>query len=325
MDQYLSRIAARYECFAREEAQDKSPLYEKLAMGVAADQELLQFLATLPFAKQQPNLLFAAFRYLHAVPTDYQEFRNKALDDAENLHSTIMTHATQTNEPNRCAVLLPILAQLPQPLAIIEVGAAAGLCLLPDFYAYDYGEGVLMPAPAFKAPPLLKCTLSSDVPRPERMPEIVWRCGLDLNPIDLSDPDESRWLETLIWPGQEHRLFNLRAAIKIAQATSPRVVRGDLRTDVLSDLCAEAPKDATLVIFHTAVLAYIADRRERSDFAQRALSLGRFWISNESPAVFPDTPVSTYRPGRFLLSLNGKSVAWTDPHGIAMDWISAEN
>ena len=39
----------------------------------------------------------------------------------------ILARRTQTNEPARCAVLLPALAQLPQPLALIEAGASAGL------------------------------------------------------------------------------------------------------------------------------------------------------------------------------------------------------
>jgi hypothetical protein len=30
-----------------------------------------------------------------------------------------------------------MLARLPEPLALLEVGASAGLCLLPDFYTYD--------------------------------------------------------------------------------------------------------------------------------------------------------------------------------------------
>ena len=45
---------------------------------------------------------------------------------------------TQTNEPARCAVLLPLLAQLPQPLALVDVGASAGLTMLFDRYSYDY-------------------------------------------------------------------------------------------------------------------------------------------------------------------------------------------
>ncbi len=34
---------------------------------------------------------------------------------------------------------MPVLAQLPPPLALLEVGAAAGLCLLPDLYSYGWG------------------------------------------------------------------------------------------------------------------------------------------------------------------------------------------
>ncbi len=48
------------------------------------------------------------------------------------------TRSTQTSEPGRCATLLLLLARLPQPLALLEVGASAGLCLLPDRYGYDY-------------------------------------------------------------------------------------------------------------------------------------------------------------------------------------------
>jgi hypothetical protein len=50
---------------------------------------------------------------------------------------------------------------------------------------------------------------------------------------------------------QSDRLAKLRIAMRIAAEKKPRIVKGDLRTD-LARLAAEAPKDATLVIFHTA-------------------------------------------------------------------------
>jgi hypothetical protein len=54
----------------------------------------------------------------------------------------MLARRTQTNEAARCAVLLPALALLPQPLALIEVGASAGLCLLYDEWRYHYvGRG----------------------------------------------------------------------------------------------------------------------------------------------------------------------------------------
>ena len=112
---------------------------------------------------------------------------------------------------------------------------------------------------------------------PARLPEVVWRAGLDLNPLDVTDPDQVRWLELLVWPGQEHRLEALRGALEVARADPPRLVRGDLTTD-LPALAAEAPRDATLVIFHTAVLAYVpADGRRAFREALRATT-GRLYV-----------------------------------------------
>ena len=160
---------------------------------------------------------------------------------------------------------------------------------------------------------------------PASLPQIVWRAGLDLNPVDLSDGDQVAWLETLVWPEQTERLANLRAAIKVAAANRPRVVKGDLLGDSLARLCAEAPKDATLVIFHTAVLAYVGDLSAREAFGARAMQHG-MWISNEMPGVFPD--IAKRAPvrgpaGHFLMALNGTPVAWTDPHGASLEWIAA--
>jgi hypothetical protein len=49
------------------------------------------------------------------------------------------------------------------------------------------------------------------------------------------------------------------------------------------------------------------------------------WISNEMPGVFPDIARRTARgaPGRFMVSVDGSPVAWTDPHGALLDWIAA--
>ena len=115
---------------------------------------------------------------------------------------------------------------------------------------------------------------------------MTWRAGLDLDPVDISDPSQAAWLEALVWPEQGDRLAKLRIAMRIAAEKKPRIVKGDLRTD-LARLAAEAPKDATLVIFHTAVLAYIRSLPEREEFARSVKTLCDSWISIESPRVFP--------------------------------------
>lgn len=44
------------------------------------------------------------------------------------------------------------------------------------------------------------------MPLPAGVPEVTWRAGLDLNPLDVADDDDVRWLERLIWPGEAGRV-----------------------------------------------------------------------------------------------------------------------
>ena len=323
MDAGLVSIAGRYVRFADDELHGRSPLYEAICRGVAGDEAVLAFLAALPAAKQQPNLLLAAVRHVAGTLADWPAFRRSLLEHADAVRAVMLSRATQTNEPARCAVLLPVLARLPGPLALIEVGASAGLCLLPDRYGYDYGGGRTLGVMDGTAP-VFCCDVDARMPVPSSVPRIVWRAGLDLSPIDAADPDQAAWLETLVWPEQTERLDRLRLALRIAAAQRPRIVRGDLLGDALNRLCAEAPSDATLVVFHTAVVAYVTSRADRERFASTVQSLCPYWISNEMRGVFPgiaDAAGSAPEPGRFLLSVNAAPVAWTDPHGAAMTWI----
>jgi hypothetical protein len=307
-------IARRFRRFAETEARGHSPLYEALANAVASDQDILAFLAELPPTKQQPNLLLAAVRFVCGTQTNPADFHAAFLARKDAIRVEMLKRRTQTNEPGRCAVLLPVLARLPGPLALIEVGTSAGLCLLPDRYGYAYdGHEPFGPEPRFP------CRTSALTPVPSEHPEVVWRAGLDLNPLDVRDDDDMAWLEALVWPDQPERANRLRAAIAVAREDPPRVVAGDLLTS-LPALAAEAPKDATLVVFHTAVLAYVADPETRARFARDVRDLNAVWISNETPRVF-HLGVSGPK-GAFLLSVDGEPTAWTDPHGAWIDWIA---
>jgi len=141
----------------------------------------------------------------------------------------------------------------------------------------------------------------------------------------VTDSGQMNWLEMLVWPEQTERTERLKAAVRIARADPPRVLQGDLR-DGIARLAADAPKGATLVVFHTAVLAYLSDATERRAFAASVLSSCDYWISNEAARVLPDiaaqAPTSPPRD-RFMLAVNGVPVAWTDPHGAALEWIGS--
>jgi hypothetical protein len=314
-------VAGGYRRFAAEEA-GRSPLYAEWAAGVAGDAEILGWLAGLPRGKRQPNLLFASVRLLAGTPPGFPAFREVLLARRAEVEAVVLARRTQTNEPARCALLLPALAALPQPLALLEVGASAGLCLLPDRYAYDYaghrvGDGG----------PVLRCRPEGDVPLPDALPRVVWRAGLDLAPVDVHDPGATRWLELLVWPGEEYRLDDLRGALAVAREDPPRVVRGDLLTD-LPALAAEAPRDATLVVFHTAVLAYVPSEG-RAAFAETVRSLDAVWLANEEPGVLGlegrgpalASGPPPEEPFNMALARDGEVIAWTDGHGVGMRWL----
>ena len=96
--------------------------------------------------------------------------------------------------------------------------------------------------------------------------------------------------------------------------------RGDLRTD-LPAVAARAPADATLVIYHSAVLAYVAPA-DREQFARDVRSLGAVWLSNEAPGVVPGLPLTRFREGTFVLGRDGRApLALADGHGAWLRWL----
>jgi hypothetical protein len=315
------QLAALFRRFAEAEAHGSSPLYEALALGVAADAFALKFLEGLPEAKRQPNLLLAAVRHLCGTPADWPAFRRMLHDHAAEIRSVMLERRTQTNEPGRCATLMPVLSRLPQPLALLEVGAAAGLCLLPDRYGYDYaGRGV---ASSIADAPMFPCRANAATPIPRQKLRVAWRLGLDLHPLDVANAEHAAWLETLVWPEHDARLQRLRAALAVARRDPPRVVQGDLLQDFASCV-RQAPAAATLVVFHTAVLAYVADVALREEFARVVRQSGAVWISNEMPGVFRSIAASRAPRGAFLLAVDGVPQAWTDPHGRWIEWIDGQ-
>ncbi|KZL25514.1 MULTISPECIES: DUF2332 domain-containing protein [unclassified Pseudovibrio] len=320
-----SLIERGYLGFASNEAKDNSPIYEEWATHIAGSPIFHDFLMLLPEAKQQPNLLFAAIRWVTGRIPEVAELDEILQRHSAAIKQEMMKRSTQTNEAGRCAVLLPLLARLPQPLSLIEVGASAGLCLLPDRYAYDYNNGAHTLAPETNSPdtPVLHCQAAGNVPLPTKLPEVAWRAGVELNPLNLQDEDTSAWLQTLIWPGQEDRLHRLQKATVVAKQQKIQLVKGDLLAD-LPALLEQIPAGTTSVVFHSAVLYYIRDTSKRDAFVDLMLNSNAHWISNEAPGVLPQLAdkVSGPRPsGRFLLCENGTPRAWTGPHGQSVEWI----
>lgn len=316
-------VADRYRDFATY-ARGDSPTFEAWALGVAEDPQVHHWLADLPEPKQQPNLVFAAARWHGAqAPGEYAAFKSVLLAREQAVKQTIRDRATQTNEVGRLATLVPVLGLVDGPLAIVEVGASAGLCLFPDRYDYEWpGAGRLTGSGG----PTLTATAGGPVPVPATHPAVAWRGGVDLNPLDVTDADAMAWLEVLVWPEQDGRRDRLRAAVEVARREPPYVVRGDL-FEHLPALLGEAARHGTPVVFHSAVVAYLqdADRERFHDVMSGLVADGScHWISNEAPHVLPRvTRDPAPGPGRFVLALDGVQLAAAHGHGHSLEWRSS--
>jgi len=317
----LEKTAEWYRRFRLLETPGQSALYADWAGGVEVDVEVLGLIVTLPRPKRQPNLVFACARLLGAPLTGYPSFRRWLLGNWPAVAAQALLRATQTNEPRRLTAIMPVLAGIGPRLALLEVGASAGLCLYPDRYSYDYSGQRVHPVDG-PSTVLLSADSTGPVPLPAHPPEVVWRAGLDLNPLDVHDADDVRWLETLVWPEQTERRRRLDAAIAIARRDPPVLVRGDAAVD-LEALVALAPDGVPLVIVSPAVLVYLPPE-QRTAFADTVTGLGR-WISLDGAGVLPRVDALLPEPavtGDFTVSLDGRPVARCGPHGQSLDWIA---
>ena len=321
---HVDDVADRYAHFARFEVRERNPVYQAWSTGLAEDADTCELVATLPPLKRQPVLVFAAARHVGAPEVDdYASFRRFLHDNWAEIEQVALTHSTQTNEAARCGVLLPFLALLPGPLALVEVGCSAGLCLYPDRYSYRFALDDGAVAELGTGSPRLDCGLRDGVPAPRVLPEVVHRGGVDLHPLDPGDPTAAGWLHSLVWPGQHERLERLDAALDVAAADPPHVLVGDL-VDRVEEAVAACPAGSTPVVFHTAVLAYLEPER-RAEFVRRVSALDCVWISVEGVTILPGieaaVPEKVRRnKGIFVVSVNGRPMATAHGHGA---WVRA--
>lgn len=322
-------IRRRYRQFADRECRGYSDIYYGLARDVSEDDEVLGFLAGMPVV--QPNLFFASVQRLtgpDGMPRTGFELREFLRRRGREVGALMRSRRTQTNEVGRCAVLLPALPS--GPLALVEVGASAGLCLLLDQFYYELGT---TPVGDVSAAVHLRCTTAGPVPVPSSVPRVVWRRGLDARPIDVHDDEAIRWLLACVWPDHRERRRRLERAVGVARAQPPAVNVGDL-VDDLPAVLAEAPDDAQLVVFHSAVLSYVSpDRRQAFADALADASKERdiVWLSNEASGVIPEMAALAPPPRelRFLLGrtsfTNGRRrdelLALAHPHGAELRWL----
>lgn len=179
-----------------------------------------------------------------------------AVLDALTRHEDFMLNwiesAPQTNEVRRSAVLIAaahrIAAQHPLPFVTSELGASAGLNLMWDHYALNHADQRLGPADAD-----LCLSPKWTGLMPAAMPVTVTeRRGVDLNPLDVQDPDQALRLFAYLWADQPHRMELTRAAIGALNGT---VDKADA-IDWLGPRLDTAPEGHIHLIYHTVAWQY---------------------------------------------------------------------
>ena len=321
-------VRERYARFAEKEAPGRSALYAEWAAGVAGDGPVQDVLARIPENRRQPPLVFAVTRLLGAALEGYPVWRDFVLRNADAVVAECSARSLQTNEPLRLAALLPVLSEIDGPIALLEIGASAGLCLYPDRYSYRFtgsdGElRVALDPLDGVSPVVLASRVDGELPE-LRLPEIVWRAGIDLAPLDARDADDRRWLQGLVWPGETGREQRIAAALDIAASDPPTLVAGDA-LERLDALVARAPVGATLVITTPGVLVHIP-RAARSALVARIRELPARWVTIDPPGLLDvwEPPIDVEEWPGFAVALDGRVRAAADPLGAWWEWRAAE-
>lgn len=273
-----------------------SPLYQTLCAVVAGDDALLTLAAHARAGQQPLNLLMAATHMIvardpslpfarffatvagdRAEPPDgaAAEYPAFCADHGATLQELLETRLVQTNEPARATAIRYALHEVGRrtggPVTFLEIGASAGIQLRFDRWAVRTGGRRFGPP---EAPLTIDTDWRGAVPPPDldALPPIRERFGVDLHPVDATDPEERAWLRALVWPEHVDRHVQLGLALDAVAADPPEILAGDA-IELLPVLDVERlDPGADLVVFHSMVRIHVPrERRAAFDAAIAAL------------------------------------------------------
>ena len=251
---------------------------------------------------------------------------NAALQSEGAFFGRMLRQPPQTNEIGRSAVLLGGFATVAidtgLPLALLEIGASAGLNLRWDRYRFDLGvqswgdvaSTVRIASTWRGSPPALPATI-----------EIAERAGCDEAPLDPRSASDRRTLLAYCWPEQRERVERLRAALELASSDALAVECADAAQWLERQLEKRRPNVAT-VVYHSIVWHYLsaptqqAARAAIEQAGQRATDAAPLaWLALEF-AVEGQPPELTLTrwPGGARQRL-----ATAHPHGADVVWSGA--
>jgi hypothetical protein len=170
------------------------------------------------------------------------------------VHASLRRRSVQTNETSRAvAWLWPAhlvgagaeTSGVARPIALVDVGASAGLNLLAD-----------------RLPAIWKDDRGGDLPV-ARDPQVRLRLGIDKHPLDALDPETALWLEACIWAGELDRIARLRAGIDALRAArergdAPELVGAEARAvpSIVAERTRALPPGTLVLAYQTMSIEY---------------------------------------------------------------------
>jgi hypothetical protein len=260
------------------------PLYHELGPVVAKDPELLTIAAQGRPGQMPVTLFFSAVHYLLLAgnPHELRDFYPSVVGSAARpptgagpvfvdfvrrhraeVEAVMRVRLVQRHVVLRAAMLRLGMSWIGRetdgPIHLVEVGASAGALLRFDRYRYEIGGHVfgdhtstVTISPQWK---------DDRVPDLDAVPPVASAVGIDLHPVDPSDPDERRWLHALVWPDDQAEHLLLDAALAELIADPPRLRQGDA-IDLCPIIANELPAGAPRVVFHAAVRMHVPPERQ---------------------------------------------------------------
>lgn len=224
----------------------------------------------------------------------------------------------QTNEAGRsasyAAALAWVAAQgLPATFECVEIGSSAGINLLMDRYRYRLG-GVEMGA----ADPVMKIQPEWRGPPP---PDAQWTIesirGCDVDPLDLTDPDQLMRLRAYVWPEHRVRFERLALAAQAARERAPDLVQADAANFVRDALARPQAAGTTRVLMHSIVWQYLGAERQVAITA--AMEAAGAMATAERPLAWIalETNRATFRHELVVRHWSGRGAGDGAPHMLA--------
>ncbi len=293
------------------EAAGSAPLSAAVALALAGSDGALRALGAVPARARRPEAVLAALHSLalagHApalaaafAAGDAGAAAVAAVDtvqrDADAVAALLARRRVRTDDTGPSTALYPAVAEAAHrvdadAVGLVALGCGAGFALQLDRVGLGYSDGRTLGDPS--SPVRLSARVVGDRPVPARaVPPVVARVGVDPDPVDVTDPDDARWLRACVGPDRRERAARLEAEIALVAAEAPVLLRGDA-VDVLPDALARVPAGALPVVITAWTLSGLppADRpRLLTALESAADHRPVAWASVEGVGVAPAVP-----------------------------------